>query len=283
MTRLISIHPLTWFVFAVAVVTGYFRELILFFSLIFIHEMGHYVMARFFHWRIRRIIILPFGGMLDVDEHGNTPFLEDVLVTIAGPLQHVWLIGFGFLLESLGLWSTGFFESFIAFNLMILGFNLLPIWPLDGGKLLFLLFAYLHPFKRAHLFLLVASSSILFLFIALSLTISTFHLNLIVILCFLAVAVYKEWRHHPYVFMRFLLERYETEKGTRKRRKILYVRPDHVIDQILKRFYKGVHHDIIVSERDSRQLATTDERTLLEAFFAKKRIKAPVSELIRLK
>ena len=44
-----------------------------------------------FSWRIKRIFLLPFGGTVEVEEHGNRPLKEEFAVILAGPLQHVWL------------------------------------------------------------------------------------------------------------------------------------------------------------------------------------------------
>lgn len=267
--------------FGIAIITGFFRDLVLLFSIIFIHELGHYSMARFFNWRVRKIVLLPFGGVAEVDEHGNRPFKEEFLVVIFGPFQHILLIALGFFLAYSGLWTSAFFEKFLAFNLMILMFNLLPIWPLDGGKLLFLAFAYFQPFKRAHHSQLFFSSIFLFLFVCIVITMFTFNLNLLIILMFLAFSIYTEWRHHYYVFLRFLLERYENNKGRGRRQKSIHAKPNYVLEQVLKQFQKGVHHHIVL--RTNEKLITTDERKFLDAYFAKKKYRTTLSELFRLK
>lgn len=283
MNRLFSIHPLTWCVVAIAIVTGYFRDLILLFSLIVIHEMGHYVMARFFRWRVQRIVILPFGGVAEVDEHGNRPFKEEFLVTIAGPLQHVWMLAVGYFLYAFDLWSSSFYADFLIYNVMILTFNLLPFWPLDGGKLLFLLLTALRPFKKAHLLLLRMSLSFLFIFLLFSLLHFSLNLNVFIVVLFLLFSLYREWRHHPYVFMRFLLERHRLiQTDALKRRKTLFAAPDQFIGDVLKSFYKGVRHDIVVG-RCKRGFSEMDERDLLDAYFNDEKTVNTVSDVIRLK
>src|SRR5699024_11983500 len=58
-------------------------------SIVLFHELGHYGAAKFFKWRIKGIMLWIFGGVMDTDEHGNKPFHEDIIVTVAGPLQHL--------------------------------------------------------------------------------------------------------------------------------------------------------------------------------------------------
>lgn len=275
MIKQIYIHPLAWFVAAIAIVTGFFRHLVILAIIILFHELGHYLMARFFGWRIRRVVLLPFGGVLEVDEHGNRPFKEELLVVLFGPLQHIWMIGLGFLFFHLHLWSSLTFETFLFYNISILIFNLLPIWPLDGGKLLFLLFAYFQPFKKAHLLILGVSILFLFIFSALCIAVFQIYLNIVLILLFLMFSIYVEYRHHYYIFLRFLLERLE-QKTKAKREKFLSVHPDEKVENVLKAFYKGAHH-VIVS-----RFHLKDESEVLEAYFIHKKINATVRQLFRL-
>ena len=78
---------------ALAIMTAHFFELTMFLIIVLIHELGHAFAASFYSWRIKRISLLPFGGVAEMDEHGNRPLKEEAIVTLAGPLQHVWMIG----------------------------------------------------------------------------------------------------------------------------------------------------------------------------------------------
>lgn len=275
MTSRLYIHPLTWFVIGMAVMTGFFYDLILLVTIVLIHELGHYVMASLFNWRVRRIVLLPFGGVAEVDEHGNRPFKEEILVVLFGPFQHVWMIALGFGLAYLDIWSSLFFEKFLAYNLMILIFNLLPIWPLDGGKLLFLLFAYFRPFKSAHLLVIACSFLLLIGFAFFSVIYFDIYLNTTIIFLFLLYSLYVEYRHHYYVFLRFLLERLEL-KPRIQRQKLLSVHLNDTLEQVMKRFHKGVTHTIVVNQMRKA------EHELLETYFINKKIKATVRQLFRL-
>ena len=82
----IRIHPLTWVMFALSVLTARFTELLLMFLVVLCHELGHAFAAQLFGWRIKSVTLLPFGGELDTDEHGNRPWKEELIVLAAGPL-----------------------------------------------------------------------------------------------------------------------------------------------------------------------------------------------------
>src|SRR5699024_12020095 len=85
----IHIHPILIIFIIISFVTGTFLQLFIILSIVLFHELGHYGAAKFFKWRIKGIMLWIFGGVMDTDEHGNKPFHEDIIVTIAGPLQHL--------------------------------------------------------------------------------------------------------------------------------------------------------------------------------------------------
>src|SRR4051794_7603514 len=151
-------------------------------GIIFIHEMGHAVAASFFSWRIKKISLLPFGGVAEMDEHGNRPLKEEAIVTIAGPLQHVWMMGLAYVLYQLSWVSPDLYGQFIEFNVMVLVFNLLPIWPLDGGKLVYLWRSQNEAFPVAHRKTLWISAFSLILFSLLLLLKQPFNLNLWIVI-----------------------------------------------------------------------------------------------------
>lgn len=275
----IHIHPLLWMVILFAVATAHFMELCLLLFIIFVHEMGHAVAASFFSWRIKKISFLPFGGVAEMDEHGNRPLKEEAIVTLAGPIQHVWLMAVSFILYNMNLFPTDLYALFIQYNLMVLIFNLLPIWPLDGGKLVFLLFSLQYSFPKAHYQTLLVSIICLFSFILVVLYISPFNLNVWIVICFILVSLYTEWKQQPYVFMRFLLERYYGKKDTFRTLKSIEVEENDSIIDVLSEFQRGKKHLIVVCN-DGIETGTLDENELLHAYFAEKQITAKMSDLL---
>lgn len=131
-----------------ALIQGFIYEVLLLFVIVLIHELGHACTARSFGWRVRKIELLPFGGVAEMDEYGNRPIKEEALVILAGPLMNLIMIGMAFFSLYAGYWSEAFAYQFLEYNLLILLFNLLPIWPLDGGKLMQLFLCLTFPYKK---------------------------------------------------------------------------------------------------------------------------------------
>src|SRR5690606_28308858 len=105
------------------------------------HELGHALMARRYDLRIRGITLFIFGGVAEMADEPRSPRAE-FMVAIAGPIVSV-LIAIGcFGLDRVAtaqawpvpvrgvLWYLGFI------NLLVVGFNLVPAFPLDGGRVL---------------------------------------------------------------------------------------------------------------------------------------------------
>jgi len=275
----IHIHPLFWIVAALSIVTAQFKQLILLFIIVFFHEMGHALCARFFSWRIKNIILFPFGGVVEVEEYGNRPYKEELLVILSGPLQHVWLQGAAFLLLYFGIFESATYQLFTIFNITILLFNLVPIWPLDGGKLLFLCFSIFKSFPVAHRLTIICSVIFIILLAIISLIILPYHLNLWLIITFLLYSIYQEYKQRSFAYMRFLIERYYGKK-----QEFLVLRPitvdqDEPIYEVLLKFQRGCKHPVIV-EKDGKKVFQFDENELLHAYFSDKRLNAKVGDLM---
>ena len=117
----------------IAIVAGAF-----FILSVLIHEGSHAVMAKRRGLHVRRIQLLAFGGYTKIEGKEESPS-DEFAISIAGPVASLamavvfWLIA----VISAGLPEVQSSLSFIAFaNLFIALFNLLPGFPLDGGRAL---------------------------------------------------------------------------------------------------------------------------------------------------
>ncbi|WP_241657884.1 M50 family metallopeptidase [Anaerobacillus alkaliphilus] len=275
----IKINPLFWFVIGIGIITGYFKEVIMVFTIVFIHEMGHSVVAHFFKWRIRKIELLPFGGVAEVEEYGNRPLKQEFWVIIAGPLQHIWLIGLSYILLPFEFWTVHDHHMFLTHNIMILLFNLVPIWPLDGGKLMYLLFSTKLSFQKSLDTTLRCSLVLLFIFAGITLYLFPFHLNLWIVLVFLLFSHYFEWKQKSYAYMRFLMERYYKPEEPFVTTVPIIVPAQLSVQDVLKQFRRGVKHKVVIKDFSVAPKVTIYEKVILTAFFEKKQASRPIGLL----
>ncbi len=244
------------------------------FFIVFIHELGHTVAAVYFKWQVNHISILPFGGELSTNSFGHRSFKEEMLVILAGPIQHFILFFFLLLMQQLQLIEGYYFEFALNFNWMILITNLLPIWPLDGGKLLFLLLTKKQPFRRAHRLTIQTSLLLLILFMAAIIVLAPFHLNSWLFSGFLLLAIRHEWKQRQYFFLAFLLKKKPEQSPLQ-----LIVHEEETVMNVLEKFYKNRQHYVVVL-KDNQVSQLLEEKTLLHALFTLKKPNMIIKDIV---
>ena len=100
--------------------------------------------------------------------------------------------------------SSYIYKLIQSYNLSILIFNLIPIMPLDGGKLINILLNKILPFKKSHIFTIYIS----YIFILVLLIFSFKNINLLLMIFLLLILLIKEHKRHNLIFNMFLIERY---------------------------------------------------------------------------
>lgn len=276
------IHPILILFIFISLITGTFVDLFIIVCLVFIHEWGHFMMATFFKWRIQTIMLWVFGGVMKTDEHGSTSIKEDILVTLAGPLQHLWIYGLIFILAGCGglydaLLPPYMLHSLWYYNTLILCFNLIPIWPLDGGKLLFAYLSFIRPYRQAYEVTILLSMLVCIGLLVVPFLFDAFTLSSFLLFLFLLMENRNEWKYRYYVFIRFLLNRYEGYAPIRKIQ-ALYVPYELSLMDVFHKFRRDQKHPIyVLYPKDQRQLI--DEQDCLRSYFHDKNYRQTIGEL----
>jgi Zn-dependent protease len=136
------------------------------FAIVLLHELGHSLAAKHYGIPVQDIILLPIGGVARLSRMPEKP-VEELAVALAGPavnLLFVLLLGpllilagasdlpNSGLLPSAALSTPsiiGFARFLLLINASLLLFNLIPAFPLDGGRVLRALLALKLPYVRA--------------------------------------------------------------------------------------------------------------------------------------
>jgi Zn-dependent protease len=118
------------------------------FTCVVLHELGHALMARHFGIGTRDITLYPIGGVARLERLTEDP-LEEVCIALAGPAVNlvlaIGLFSLALLLWSLGLppesllstsSAAGLVGYLLASNIMLGVFNMIPAFPMDGGRVL---------------------------------------------------------------------------------------------------------------------------------------------------
>ena len=102
-----------------------------------LHELGHSLMALYYKVPVRDITLYPFGGIAAMDLRGVTPKAE-LLIALAGPAVNfvLALLLTPVAVVSIYYWGISYPIWLLGVNLAMGIFNLLPAFPLDGGRVL---------------------------------------------------------------------------------------------------------------------------------------------------
>lgn len=196
-----EIHSSTIYFLLICFLCGYIKNILILFFIVCIHELGHVLVISFFHYPIDKIIIYPFGGMTIFQKLLNSSIKKDLVIACAGVI-------FQFLVLKVVVRCSFLMPQTVdllnGYNKTILLFNLLPIIPLDGSKIIECLFNKLFSYKISYYAIVVISILFSFYFFQIQ---SSFSLNNYLILSIFIYYIIKYLKEFRYMYNKFLLER----------------------------------------------------------------------------
>jgi Zn-dependent protease len=154
------------------------------FGSVVLHELGHALAARRFGIPTAHITLYPFGGIAALHSMPTKPSHE-LVIALAGPLVNAVLaVGFGLLYVIMGSPILG---ALTAMNLILGLFNLVPAFPMDGGRVLRASLAFFMGWTRASVAAIRVGGVFAVLFLLIGVV--TFDVNLLMIGGFLLLAL----------------------------------------------------------------------------------------------
>jgi stage IV sporulation protein FB len=188
------------------VITGYFSNLIIFTSLILVHEIGHIIAASMFKYNVKKIVIYPYGGLTKFDNIINTNIYKDLVVAVSGVIMQLIYVFVIYIFYCNGIIRDYTYNLFLLYHRSMMIFNLLPIIPLDGFKILNLIFSKIFSFNLSNYLSVFISLCTIVIFLFCNMYEKNY--SLVLVVGVLMQNIFKFYYQIKYIYNRFLLERY---------------------------------------------------------------------------
>ncbi|MGN1372328.1 MAG: M50 family metallopeptidase [Candidatus Coprovivens sp.] len=200
----IRIDYSTYILILIGLLAGYIKNIFIILVIVFVHEFGHVFFFYLYNIEIESIVIYPFGGISKVNKRIHERIYKDILISLGGILFQCFLFILFFLLYKYNFVVYSTYRLFNSYNARIIFFNLIPLIPLDGSKLLFSLCSKYLPFRLSYIVMITVSIISFILFISYNIF---FKLNDIIIYFYLVVNLINCIKKFKYVKNKFYLER----------------------------------------------------------------------------
>ncbi len=245
---------------------GALRWLLLSYAVLSLHELAHYFMAKRLKIACRGLLVQPFGITIRLLDNRVTEPFNEVLLCAAGPAVN--LCAAACLYLACDMQNADIYYLFMS-NLSIAAVNLLPILPLDGGRILK---AYLT--ARLGLVRAIRVTEVVTWFFVLAVGICSllalwsmrFNVSLMIIVAFLLFNMSAEKRNNAYLIMRQLAE----YKQKLTRRKVMRVRnlaaqTDTPAKQMVEHFSYDKFHIVHLFDEAQRPVGRLTETQIIDA------------------
>lgn len=204
MKNIFKIDNSTYLLILLGLLSGYIKNIFVILIIVLIHELGHVFFFYIFNVEIESVIIYPFGGVSKVNKRIHERIYKDILISLGGIIFQLLLAVIFYFLYQYDLIVNSTYKLFNVYNKSIILFNLIPIIPLDGSKLLFACCTKFLSFKKSYLIMVICSIVSFVFFITYNFV---FKMNDIVIYSFLLLNLCQSIKNYKYVINKFYLER----------------------------------------------------------------------------
>lgn len=252
----IKVSPLFILFSFLVVFFGHFSLFFTYITILLIHELTHYLLARKYGYMSQTICIMPYGLVMN-DENLYSK-KDEIFISLAGPIVNILLA-----LVCVAMWwyipQSYYFTYDFMFANMILGiYNLIPIYPLDGGRVLLALSSKKHKnFIRKCMKTFSIFFSILFLFIYIYSLFDTPNASYLFMSFFLLSTLFHK---EEVVFPKFCNNKFPREVRT------FIVSKDTDFYSLLKLIKGDYFYNFIVVDSDGKLVKSISQDELIDKY-----------------
>ncbi|TCO79975.1 M50 family metallopeptidase [Marinisporobacter balticus] len=263
----IKVNGLLGIIFFIFFIFGYVEDLLISFIVVLLHEGAHVFTAKLLGYNIDNIEIFPFGGVARIEETIATNPQHEIMIAVSGPILNLIIVFMSYYLMGIFLFSSEQFIFFVHVNLVIGIFNLFPIVPLDGGRIVRAYLAYFWGFKRGTKIVVILSkilSCLLFLWGCYGMQYNKLNIYFSCLAIFLYIAAHKEKKMAAFIFIKEITQKKQhlLENGVLSTRYLTAVKSTAIKD-IMNQFIPRKYHIITVMDTRCNVIAVLTENEVL--------------------
>ena len=215
----IKVHPLLSILFFIGWYYKILPELFIIYLSLTFHELSHVIVGMKLGYGIQSIEILPIGERARIIGLEDALPSEDLIISLAGPIVSIFfgLIGLLVLFIFNGI-HRDFIEFFFIINFGIGLFNLIPAYPLDGGRILRAILLHYIDISNANRMSIIVSRSIAIIFFILGIIQflkTNYNISLLTISSFIWISSFREEKKLQFSIMRQLVYKQRNLKKKR--------------------------------------------------------------------
>ncbi len=203
-SRKLKIDYSTYLIILLALLAGYIKNISIIFIIVLIHELGHVFFFRIYNIEIEKIVIYPFGGVTYINKRIHERIYKDILISLGGIIFQLGLFVIFYLLYRNNFIVISTYNLFKLYNFNIILFNLIPIIPLDGSKLILTILSKYLSYKKSYRLSIIIGLLSLICYILFNFI---YRVNDLILYAYLIFKLYEVIKEEKRVINKFYLER----------------------------------------------------------------------------